>query len=63
MAVKPGTQPGTKMRLRGKALPKGKDEFGDLYVTVTVEFPETVSEDEKALWQSLAEKSHFRPRG
>lgn len=63
MTVKPGTQPGTKLRLRGKALPKGKDEFGDLYVTITVEFPESSSDEEKAIWQSLAEKSSFRPRG
>jgi curved DNA-binding protein len=63
MSVKPGTQPGTKLRLRGKGLPTGKDGYGDLYVTVAVEFPERVSEEEKALWESLAAKSGFRPRG
>lgn len=63
MTVKAGSQPGTKMRLRGKGLPKGKEEFGDLYVTLTVEFPESVSEDEKELWKNLAENSRFRPRG
>jgi hypothetical protein len=31
-------------------------------VTLTVEFPETVSEEEKELWKSLAGKSQFRPR-
>src|SRR5690606_38223599 len=63
MAVKPGSQPGAKLRLRGKGLPKGKEGFGDLYVTHAAEFPATVSEEEKDLWQNLAEKSQFRPRG
>lgn len=63
MSVKPGTQTGTKLRLRGKGLPTGKDGYGDLYVTVVVEFPENVSGEEKALWESLAAKSAFRPRG
>lgn len=63
MTVKAGSQPGTKMRLRGKGLPKGKEEFGDLYVTLTIEFPETVSDEEREMWKSLAEKSAFRPRG
>jgi len=63
MTVKPGTQPGTMLRLRGKGLPSGKEECGDLYVTVTVEFPETISDEERELWKSLAEKTDFRPRG
>ena len=63
MTVKPGSQPGGKLRLRGKGLPKGQGEFGDLYVTLVVEFPESVGDAEKELWQDLAEKSTFRPRG
>ena len=62
LTVKPNTQPGTRMRLRGKGLAKGKEEFGDLYVTITVEFPESSTDEEKALWKSLAEKSPFHPR-
>jgi len=62
LTVKPHSQPGTKMRLRGKGLPKGKDEFGDLYITLTVEFPESATDEEKALWTALAEKSRFKPR-
>ncbi len=58
-----GTQPGTKLRLRGKGLPTGKDGHGDLYVTVVVEFPEEVTEEEKALWISLAEKNPLPPPG
>ena len=63
MTVKPSTQPGTKLRLRGKGLPTGKEGYGDLYVTLVVEFPESVSEEEEALWKSLSEKTGFRPRG
>lgn len=63
MTVKPGSQPGGKLRLRGKGLPKGKGEFGDLYVTLAVEFPESVDGEEKELWQTLATKSTFHPRG
>ena len=51
------------LAIRGKGLPKGKEGFGDLYVTLAAEFPATVSEEEKDLWQNLAEKSQFRPRG
>jgi DnaJ-class molecular chaperone len=29
---------------------------------VTVEFPEKISDEEKKLWEELAEKSSFQPR-
>lgn len=60
--IKPGTEPGTRMRLRGKGLPTGKTGFGDLYVTVTAAFPETLSDKEKKLWEQLADESDFHPR-
>lgn len=63
LTIKPGTQPGTKMRLRGKGLPKGGDEFGDLYLEILAEFPDSLSDEERRLWQELADKSRFRPRG
>jgi DnaJ-class molecular chaperone len=44
-------------------LPTGKEGYGDLYVTLVAEFPESVSEEEEALWRSLSEKTGFRPRG
>ena len=62
MTVKPDTSPGTRMRLKGKGLPKGASDFGDLYLDVTVEFPEKSTEEEQALWRQLAEKSSFKPR-
>jgi len=62
LSIKPGTEPGTRMRLRGKGLPTGASGFGDLFVTVTVVFPETPSDAEKKLWEQLADTSDFQPR-
>ncbi|MGB4053122.1 MAG: J domain-containing protein, partial [Dysgonamonadaceae bacterium] len=54
--IKPGTQPGTKLRLKGKGFPvyKKKGKFGDLYVTVKVRIPENLSPREKELFTELA---------
>jgi curved DNA-binding protein len=60
--IKPGTQAGAKMRLRGLGMPKEHGQRGDLYAVVTIEVPETVSETERALWEQLAAKSSFNPR-
>ncbi len=62
MAIKPGTQAGTKMRLRGKGLPGGPDGHGNLYVILVVEFPESLSEEERQLWEAIAEKARGRSR-
>ena len=50
------------MRLKGKGLPKGETEFGDLYLSMIVEFPEESTDEEKALWEQLASVSQFNPR-
>ncbi|MDF1658915.1 MAG: J domain-containing protein [Verrucomicrobiales bacterium] len=63
MAVKPSTSPGTRMRLKGKGLPKGSSDFGDLYLEIAVEFPAECTDEEEELWQQLADKSSFKPRG
>jgi curved DNA-binding protein len=60
--IKPGTQAGTVLRLRGLGMPKDDSKRGDLYATVTIEIPESVSDDEKKLWEQLAAKSSFDPR-
>ena len=61
--VKPGSQSGTKLRLRGLGLPKERGGRGDLYALVTIEVPDSVTETERALWEQLAAKSAFNPRG
>ena len=56
LKVKAGTQPGDKVRLRGKGFPvyKKEDTAGDLYVTYTVKLPENLTEAQKALFEQLA---------
>ncbi len=49
--VKPGTQTGTRIRLRGKGVPsiRNKDVRGDHYVTLVVQTPEKLSHEAKEL--------------
>jgi curved DNA-binding protein len=61
--IKPGTQAGTVLRMRGLGLPKDDSKRGDLYATVSIEVPSSVTDDEKKLWEQLAAKSSFDPRG
>ncbi len=63
LTIKPGTQSGTHLRLRGLGLPLGAGKRGDLFAVVTIEVPESVSAEERALWEQLAAKSGFDPRG
>ncbi|WP_298646380.1 J domain-containing protein [uncultured Proteiniphilum sp.] len=56
MTIKPGTQPNSKLRLKGKGFPVYKKDgrFGDLYVTLKIVLPEHLSEREKALFTELS---------
>jgi curved DNA-binding protein len=56
LTVKPGTQNGTKVKLKGKGFPvyKKEGEFGDLYLTYQIEIPTNLSEKEKELFTELA---------
>ena len=47
--VKPGTQPGTRVRLRGKGVPsvRNKSILGDHYVTLNVKVPVRMNEEAK----------------
>ncbi|QYA25036.1 J domain-containing protein [Gramella sp. MT6] len=55
LKVKPGTQNGSKVKLKGKGFPKYKKEgqFGDLYITYKVKVPENLTEKQKELFQEL----------
>jgi curved DNA-binding protein len=57
-----GCRHGQQLRLRGRGLPTATGERGDLYVVLLIEVPETISPEERALWEQLAAKSKFRPR-
>lgn len=56
LTVKPGTQNGTQVKLKGKGFPvyKKEGEFGDLYLTYQIKIPEKLSEKEKELFTELA---------
>ena len=58
LKVAPGTQNGTKVRLKGKGFPiyKKENEFGDLYVTYTISIPTNLTEKERELFHQLAKK-------
>ncbi|TGE14278.1 DnaJ C-terminal domain-containing protein [Hymenobacter elongatus] len=55
--IKPETQNGTRLRLRGKGFPvyKQADQHGDLYLRLTLTLPQNLTDEEKALIQQLAE--------
>lgn len=51
--VKPVTQPGTKVRLRGKGHDKGDGTRGDLIITYNVTLPASLSERQKELLRQM----------
>jgi curved DNA-binding protein len=63
--VPPGSSSGRKLRLRGQGFPgPGGDsaKAGDLYATVEIHVPKTLSDRERELFEELAEVSDFDPR-
>lgn len=56
LKIKPETQNGTVMRLKGKGFPlyKKEGQYGDLYLTLEIRMPEKLSEKEKTLFKELA---------
>lgn len=56
LKVVPGTQNGTKVKLKGKGFPvyKKEGEFGDLYITYQIQIPKNLTEKEKELFTELA---------
>ncbi|RYZ89730.1 MAG: J domain-containing protein, partial [Proteobacteria bacterium] len=59
LKVKPETQQGAKVRLKGKGFPvyKREGQYGDLIVTYNVKLPSSLSEKEKELFQQLKDLS------
>lgn len=55
LKVKPETQNGTTVRLKGKGFPvyKKEGEFGDLFVTYQVKLPVNLTDKQKELFQQL----------
>ena len=53
MKIKPETQAGTKVRLRGKGYDRGDGTFGDLIITYQVKLPTNLTEHQKSLLQQM----------
>lgn len=57
--IPPGTQSGTKFRIRGQGIKKG-EKVGDQYVEATVEVPRDLSEDQKEVLEQFAESAGLK---
>jgi len=57
LKVKPETENGTQIKLKGKGFPiyNKDDQFGDLYITYTVTTPKNLSKEQKELFKKLKE--------
>ena len=62
LRVPAGTAAGRKLRLRGLGLPREDSTRGDIYATVRIQIPVTVTAEESALWEKLSVLSPFKPR-
>lgn len=56
LKLKPETQQGTKVKLKGKGLPvyKKADQFGDLYLTYDIQVPQNLTDKQRELFEELA---------
>jgi curved DNA-binding protein len=54
--VKPETQNGSKIKLKGKGFPvyKNEGQFGDFYVTFAIKIPTNLTDKQKALFEELS---------
>lgn len=53
LKIKPETQNGTKVRLRGKGYDRGDGTYGDLIITYNVKLPTNLSEHQKQLLREM----------
>jgi len=61
LTIKPNSQTGQRLRIKGKGLPLKKGQ-GDLYSVLKVVMPPKTSHSAKQYWQKLAESENFDPR-
>ena len=60
--VPPGSKADGKLRLKGKGLPSATGGHGDLFLTLQIVIPASVSEDERMLYERLSTQRHPDPR-
>ncbi|NEX60760.1 DnaJ C-terminal domain-containing protein [Noviherbaspirillum galbum] len=62
--IPPGTQPGRKLRLKGRGIPAGaQGDPGDAYLVVEVRLPPADSPRARELYEAMARDLNFDPRG
>jgi DnaJ-class molecular chaperone len=63
MKIPPRTQSGRTFRLKGKGMPRLKEEGrGDLYVKVSIHLPPEIDDQALALWHRLGKLTPYDPR-
>ncbi|MBT8044988.1 MAG: J domain-containing protein, partial [Verrucomicrobiae bacterium] len=61
--IPPHTEDGTELRIKGHGLPTGTSgEKANLFAKIRVVTPDKTTENERRLWQQLADQSSFKPR-
>jgi curved DNA-binding protein len=56
LTIPPGSQPGQSFRLKGRGMPELRkpSQYGDLYARLQIELPRRLSDQERDLFQQLA---------
>ena len=57
-----GSSSGRRIRLKGRGFPDPKGGAGDLYAEIEIVVPKSLSDDERRLFEELAQRSTFQPR-
>ena len=60
--IPPGSRAESKLRLKGKGLPTASGGHGDLFLTLQIVMPSSLSDEECALYEQLAQQPHSDPR-
>jgi len=60
--IPPGSRADSKLRLKGKGLPTASGGAGDLFLTLQIVMPSSLSDEARALYEQLAKQPHPDPR-
>jgi len=63
LTIAPGSRSGSQLKLKGRGMPaRGKKKAGDILAELRIVVPDKLSDNEKELFEKLAEQSDFNPR-
>ncbi|CAI8967014.1 Curved-DNA-binding protein [Pseudomonas syringae pv. tomato] len=62
LTIRPDSQNGQRLRIKGNGLMNKSGERGDLYAQLKIVMPKQTDEAARALWQKLADSAAFDPR-